>query len=181
MKPNINFTYHILTHHNMTDTYPHSIYSCNNVTIPMELERGYVRGRLMFTYSFPEFREIVVEHYERGLQDWADVNDETPDDTRASMMRWWEEYGSGGRLRFTRAQVYDWSLGEMMDWMDEYYEPKTEIFHSQAEEDAFNGHEADERGYYFEGVRSVNICNRSYADIRAEIIDGHQRSVQTQM
>jgi hypothetical protein len=160
---------------------PHSIYSCNNVTIPMELERGYVRGRLMFTYSFPEFRDIVVEHYERGLQDWADVNDETPDDTRASMMRWWEEYGSGGRLRFTRAQVYDWSLGEMMDWMDDYYEPKTEIFHSQAEEDAFNGHEADERGYYFEGVRSVNICNRSYADIRAEIIDGHLRSVQTQM
>ena len=167
----------------MTDTYPHSIYTCNIVTIPMELERGHVRGRLMFTYSFPEFRDIVVGHYECHSRDCAYLNDMTLEELRMDSQIWWEENGSGGGYRFTGAQVYDWTLEDMLDYLDNFYEPSTELFWSQVEEDAFNGHEADERGLYQEGVPQdwVNICNRSYTDIRAEIIDGHQRSVQTQM
>ena len=154
-------------------TYPHSIYSCNLVTIPMELERGHTRGRLMFTYSFPEFKNIIAEHYERTLQIDCDLNDEDVDECR----------------EFTCAQVYNWTLNEMLDYLSPFYDSlTTKIFWSQAEEDAFNGHEAIEYG------PPGNACRQAYADIRTEIIGGHRvryrldvaaaerrRSVQTQM
>ena len=142
----------------MTDNYPHSIYACNDVTIPMELERGHVRGRLMFTYSFPEFRDIIAEHYERNLQIWCDLNDEDVDENR----------------RFTRAQIYNWTLKEMLDHLSPFYDYlTTEIFWSQAEEDAFNGHEVTTKCKHAT-VPPGNTCRRTYDDIRTEIIGGHR-------
>ena len=142
----------------MTETCPHSIYACNDVTIPMELERGHLRGRLMFTYSFDEFKDIIAEHYERNLQIWCDLNDEDIDEER----------------NFTRAQVYNWTLKEMLDHLSGFYDSlTTEIFWSQAEEDAFNGHEVTTKCKHAT-VPPGNTCRRTYDDIRTEIIGGHR-------